>query len=89
MGDLDSATRCSAHLVLFDAAETRTVRGAELPSRSKWSAFEGMELAGFPKVVVRRGEVVFRDGRTTVDAGGLPLDLEPVRSPGNRTPAGG
>lgn len=77
-------------LVLFDPKETRTVRGAELPSRSKWSAFEGMELAGFPKIVVRRGVVVFRDGSTTGDAGGIPLDLEPVRRPaGNRTPAGG
>ena len=90
-------------LVLFDPKETRTVRGAELPSRSKWSAFEGTELAGFPKVVVRRGEIVFRDGRTTVDAGGIPLELEPVRpvagppsgrgppseTPGNRAPAAG
>lgn len=68
-------------LVLFDPDETRLVRGAELPSRSKWSAYEGMELAGFPKIVVRRGEVVLRDGACLADAGGIPLDLEPPRSP--------
>jgi dihydroorotase len=68
-------------LALFDPTERRTVRGAELPSRSKWSAFEGWELAGWPKIVVRRGEIAFRDGATTADAGGIPLDLEP---PGSR-----
>ena len=68
-----------ADLVLFDAAETRTVIGSELPSRSKWSAYEGMELAAFPSVVVRRGEVVFRDGRVLAEAGGEPLHFEPPR----------
>lgn len=64
-------------LVLFDPRETRRVVGSELPSRSKWSAFEGWELAGFPQLVVRRGTPVWRDGRALVEAGGRPLDLEP------------
>jgi len=64
-------------LVLFDPSETRAVRGAELLSRSKWSAFEGRELPGFPSLVARRGEVVFRDGEVLAEAGGRPLDLEP------------
>jgi dihydroorotase len=68
-------------LVLFDPDETRRVIAKELPSRSKWSAFEGWELAGFPRVVVRRGEIVFRDGAVTGSAGGIPLDLEPPRAP--------
>jgi dihydroorotase len=63
-------------LALFDPNETRRVVGAELPSRSKWSAFEGWELAGFPKFVVRRGELVFANGKCTGEAGGLPLELE-------------
>jgi dihydroorotase len=66
-------------LVLFDPEETRRVIAKELPSRSKWSAFEGWELAGFPRVVVRRGEIVFRDGSVLGNAGGIPLDLEPPR----------
>jgi dihydroorotase (multifunctional complex type) len=73
-------------LVLFDPDEKRAVRGAELPSRSKWSAYEGWELAGWPRIVVRRGEIVFRDGATTADAGGIPLDLEPPRSGGRSSP---
>jgi len=66
-------------LVLFDPKETRKVVGSELPSRSKWSAFEGWELAGFPKHVVRRGEVVFAGGKCLAQAGGLPLELEPPK----------
>ena len=65
-------------LVLYDPTAVRAVRGAELPSRSKWSAYEGQELAGFPEVVVRRGEVAWRDGGVTGDAGGIPLELEPA-----------
>jgi dihydroorotase len=66
-------------LVLFDPSEQRSVVGAQLPSRSKWSAYEGQSLAGWPRVVVRRGEVVFDKGAVTVSAGGLPLELEPPR----------
>jgi dihydroorotase len=66
-------------LVLFDPDEKRIVRGAELPSRSKWSAYEGLELAGFPRIVVRRGEIVWRDGPATTEAGGWPLDLRSPR----------
>jgi dihydroorotase len=64
-------------LALFDPDEERVVVGAELPSRSKWSAFEGWRLAGFPRIVARRGVVAFRDGACTGTAGGAPLVLEP------------
>ena len=67
-------------LVLFAPAARRGVRGAELPSRSKWSAYEGLELAGFPEVVVRRGEVVLERGEPCGGpAGGAPLALEAPR----------
>lgn len=66
-------------VTLFDPEASRRVEGARLPSRSKWSAFEGVELRAFPVHVVRRGEVAFRDGAVTGTAGGRPLDLEPAR----------
>ncbi len=66
-------------LVLFDPARERAVVGAELPSASRWSAFEGWKLAGFPEVVVRRGEIVLQDGQPIGEAGGRALDLEPPR----------
>lgn len=64
-------------VVLFAPDATRRVEGARLPSRSKWSAYEGLELAGFPEVVVRRGTVAFADGGVQLEAGGRPLDLPP------------
>ncbi|MBL8859773.1 MAG: dihydroorotase family protein [Planctomycetes bacterium] len=63
-------------LVLFDPKARRKVEGAKLPSRSKWSAFEGVELGGFPVHVVRRGEIAFTQGDVTADRGGVPLRLE-------------
>jgi dihydroorotase len=69
-------------LVLFDPTATRRVEAAKLPSRSKWSAFEGLELAGFPEVVVRRGEIAWRGGTVQCQAGGEPLELEPPRPRG-------
>lgn len=69
-------------LVLFDPLATRRVEGAKLPSRSKWSAFEGVELAAFPVHVVRRGELAFTHGQVTGTAGGRPLDLELARPRG-------
>jgi dihydroorotase len=64
-------------LVLFDPDETRVVRGVELPSTSRWSAYEGLELAGWPQVVVRRGIVALAEGELRGEAGGEPLVLEP------------
>ena len=63
-------------LVLYDSQVEREVRGAELPSKSKWSAYEGETLAAFPEVVVRRGEICFQDGEALGEAGGLPLELD-------------
>ncbi len=70
-------------LVLFDPSETRRVQGAQLPSTSRWSAFEGLELAGFPRSVVRRGELVFSAGRAVGAGGGEPLALEAVHAARN------
>lgn len=66
-------------VVLFDPQRRFKVRAAELPTRSKWSAFDGWELRGQPQVVVRRGTVAWRDGAAAVEGGGRPLDLEPPR----------
>lgn len=67
-------------LVLFDPASERPVVASEHHSRSKWSAYEGRPLAGYPEVVVRRGEVVFREGAVLCEGGGRPLDLTPPGS---------
>jgi dihydroorotase len=69
-------------LTLFDPARARRVVGRELPSKSKWSAFEDLELHGFPELVIRRGIVAFERGAFPGAAGGAPLALEPVRPSG-------
>ncbi len=78
-------------VVLFDPVKTRTVVAAHLPSTSKWSCYEGMELAGFPEVVVRRGSILMNEGvilgcdgpdgdaGEKVANGGKPLRLEATR----------
>jgi len=65
-------------VVLFDPQRTRRVVGAELPSRSRWSAFEGLELAAFPRRVLRRGELVWDEGPVGPPGGGEPLALGDV-----------
>jgi dihydroorotase len=65
-------------VVLFDPHASRRVEGASLPSTSRWSAFEGFELAGFPRFVVRRGVLAWADGQALGEAGGEPLEFGPV-----------
>jgi dihydropyrimidinase len=54
-----------ADIAVWDPNERRTIHGSELPSRAGHSVYEGMEVVGWPQVVVRRGEVVFRKGKTS------------------------
>ena len=75
-------------LVLFDPEKERSVLGSDLPSTSRWSAYEGMALAGFPQLVVRRGEPVYQGGRVLVEGGGRALDLEPPVPRAKREDAG-
>ncbi len=79
-------------LVLFPAEVEHRVHGADLPSRSKWSAYEGLALAGFPEIVVRRGVPAFVCGappEAAGEAGGAPLRFEPPRVPASESAAGG
>jgi len=62
-------------LVLFDPEAESVVDESRLPSTSKWSAYNGWTLAGFPRLVVRRGVQAFRDGVVLGDAGGRLLDV--------------
>ena len=50
-----------ADLVLFDPTERRTLRAAELHHTSDYSPYEGMDMAGWVRSVLVRGEFVIRD----------------------------
>ena len=58
-----------ADLVLWDPEETRDIDRRALLSRAGFSLFEGFRVTGWPRVVFRRGEIVFRDGSTQASAG--------------------
>jgi dihydropyrimidinase len=52
-----------ADLVLFDPDERRVVRSADALSGAGFSVYDGWEVTGWPRVTIRRGEIVLREGR--------------------------
>ncbi|HEV7566291.1 MAG TPA: amidohydrolase family protein [Microbacteriaceae bacterium] len=52
-----------ADIVVFDSNTRRATVASALPSASKYSIYEGEELAGWPTHVFIRGELVAREGR--------------------------
>jgi dihydropyrimidinase len=57
------AVGSDADLVLWDPAHKKIVRKAELPSRADFSVYEGREVTGWPRMTIRRGEIVFDSGK--------------------------
>ena len=58
-----------ADLALWNPAQERTVRAAELHSRCDWSPYEGRQVTGWPQMTIRRGEIVYDRGQITASAG--------------------
>lgn len=56
------AVGADADLVIFHPTERLTVRAAHMESAAGWSPYEGWELAGFPRTVLSRGEVIVDNG---------------------------
>jgi dihydropyrimidinase len=57
------AVGSDADLVIWEPRRQRTIRGAEMYSRAGHTVYEGREVGAFPVVTIRRGEVVFENGR--------------------------
>lgn len=57
------AVGSDADLAIWETGRTKVVRGAEMFSRAGHTIYEGAELAAWPRMTIRRGEVVFEDGR--------------------------
>ena len=51
-----------ADIVIFDPDATRTIRASEMHSACDYDPYEGWEVAGWPAVVLLRGEVAYADG---------------------------
>lgn len=57
------AVGSDADLAIWETRRPRTVRGAEMFSRAGHTVYEGREVQAWPHTTIRRGEVVFEDGR--------------------------
>jgi dihydropyrimidinase len=58
-----------ADLVLWDAGLRKTIDGARMQSRAGYSVYDGWQVRGWPRSVLRRGQVVLRDGASTARPG--------------------
>jgi dihydropyrimidinase len=63
------AVGSDADVVIWDPNLTRKVRDEDQLANAKFSIFSGWEVTGWPIVTIRRGEVVFRDGKILAAAG--------------------
>jgi len=63
------AVGSDADLVIWDPNLTRTVRDEDQLSNAKFSIFSGWEVTGWPVVTVRRGEIVYQNGKVIGSAG--------------------
>ena len=67
-----------ADVVIFDPELKRIAGAADDPSRSDYTPFEGWAVTGWPVMTIRRGEVVYEDGRVTAEPGsGRPVVRRP------------
>jgi len=64
-----------ADFVICDPQKKTTVDETSLPSKSKWSPYNGWELRAFPEQVYLRGQLVFEGGEPIGDPCGRPLFL--------------
>jgi len=58
-----------ADIVLWNAGATRTIRDEDILSNSGFSIHAGTEVTGWPVLTLRRGEVVYEDGKVTAQKG--------------------
>ena len=58
-----------ADIVVWDGEKKWTVAAAGQWQRCDHTVYEGLELQGAPRLVIRRGETVFADGRISAEPG--------------------
>ncbi len=58
-----------ADLVVWDPAETRSIDGTRMHSRSDFSPYDGTRVTGWPRFTLSRGEVVAEGAKVLADTG--------------------
>ncbi|HYZ53137.1 MAG TPA: amidohydrolase family protein [Streptosporangiaceae bacterium] len=63
------AVGCDADLALWDPQERRVIDGARMRSRAGYSVYDGWTVQGWPRFVMRRGQLVLADGSCPAQPG--------------------
>ncbi len=63
------AVGSDADIALWDPGHRRTIDGAHMQSRSGYSVYDGWQVQGWPRFVLRRGQLVLTDGQLTARPG--------------------
>ncbi len=63
------AVGSDADVVIWDPNLTKKIRDEDILSNGHFSIFNGWELTGWPITTIRRGEVVYQNGKITAKAG--------------------
>ncbi len=70
-----------ADLTVVDLRARRTLRHADMASRSGWTPFDGMEVVGWPTATIVRGRVVMRDDEVVAPHLGQPVRFQETLAP--------
>jgi dihydroorotase len=62
-----------ADLTIVDLKARRTLRHADMATRSGWTPFDGMEVQGWPMATMIRGRVVMREDEIVAPSTGEPV----------------
>ncbi|MBX7200725.1 MAG: dihydroorotase [Rhodospirillaceae bacterium] len=65
-----------ADFTLVDLKAKRTITNAWIASRSGWTAFDGMDVTGWPKATIVRGHIVMRDDALLDKPVGAPVRFQ-------------
>jgi dihydropyrimidinase len=63
------AVGSDADIALWDPRLRRTIDGARMESLSGYSVYDGWRVLGWPRLVLRRGQIVLADGEITTRPG--------------------
>lgn len=58
-----------ADLVVWGPKEERVIKDVDMHSQAGFSMYDGEKHTGWPQIVIRRGEVVFKDRKIIAEAG--------------------
>ena len=63
-------------LTLVDLKAKRTLRHADMATRSGWTPYDGMGITGWPMATIIRGRVVMRDDQIVAESLGKPVRFQ-------------